>query len=95
MGAGKGCITFWVKMKKKQAEISTYFCLKEVRHLTVQCIPKETTRLPTLKLQKFLFLFIQTLPYDCSHIEDVHLLYCALFIFFSFLTCVERRHFFI
>ena len=29
------------------------------------------------------FLFIQTLTYDCSHIEDVHLLYCLCFIFFS------------
>ena len=23
------------------------------------------------------FLYIQTLHYDCSHIEDVHLLFCA------------------
>ena len=33
---------------------------------------------------------------DCSHIEDVHLLFFAHFmIFFSFLRCVELRHFFI
>ena len=42
-----------------------------------------------------LFLFIQTLPNDCLHIEDVHLLFCALFIiFFSFLGGVELRHIF-
>ena len=44
------------------------------------------TSLYNLYLQKFSFLLIQTLPYDCSHIEDVHLLYCACFInFISFL----------
>ena len=48
-----------------------------------------------LQLQKFSFLFIQTLPNDCIHIEDVHLLFCARFIFFfSFLRGVELRHFF-
>ena len=48
-----------------------------------------------LLLQKFSFFFIQTLPNDCSHIEDVHLLFCARFInFFSFLRGVELRHFF-
>ena len=42
---------------------------------------------------KFLFLFIQTLPNDCSHIEDVNLLFCARFIiFFHFLRGVELRH---
>ena len=42
------------------------------------------------------FLFIQTLPYDCSHIEGVHLQYCARFIiFFLILTGVELRHFYI
>ena len=41
-------------------------------------------------------VFIQTLAYVCSHIEDVHLLYCACFIiFFLFLTDVELRHFFL
>ena len=35
-----------------------------------------------LLLQKFSFLFIQTLQNDCSYIEDVHLLFCAHFIFF-------------
>ena len=41
------------------------------------------------------FIFIQTLPNDSSHIEDVHLLFCARLInFFSFLRGVELRHFF-
>ena len=32
---------------------------------------------------------------DCSHIEDVHLLFCAHFInIFSFLRGIELRHFF-
>ena len=44
--------------------------------------------------KNFLFFFIQTSHNDCSHIEDVHLLYCAHFIiFFSFLMGVEHRHF--
>ena len=44
-------------------------------------------------LKKFSFLYIQTLPYDCLHIEDVHLLFCASSFFFSFLRGVELRHF--
>ena len=45
--------------------------------------------------RKFSFLFIQTLPKDCSHIEVVHLLFCARFItFFLFFRGVELRHFF-
>ena len=37
-----------------------------------------------LLLQKFSLFFIQTLPNNCSHIENVHLLFCARFItFFS------------
>ena len=32
--------------------------------------------------EKFSFLYIQNLPIDYSHIEDVHLLFCAHFIFF-------------
>ena len=35
-----------------------------------------------MKLQQYSFLYIQTLHTDCSHIEDVHLLFCARFIFF-------------
>ena len=33
--------------------------------------------IPTKMLQQFSFLYIQTLHYDCSHIEVVHLLFCA------------------
>ena len=47
-----------------------------------------------LQLQKFSFFFFQTLPNDCSHIEDVHLLFFAHFTFFSFLRAVKFRHFF-
>ena len=48
-----------------------------------------------LLLQKFSFFFIQTLPNDCTYIEDVHLLFCARFIIFcTFLMGVELRHFF-
>ena len=39
-----------------------------------------------LYLQKFSFLIIQTLYNDCSHIEDVHLIFCEHFMnIFSFL----------
>ena len=42
-----------------------------------------------------LFVFIQALRNDCSHIEDVHHLFCAPIInIFSFLTFVELRYFF-
>ena len=48
-----------------------------------------------LQLQQFSFLYVQTLPNDCSHIEDVHLLFCAHLInIFSFFTGVELRHIF-
>ena len=30
----------------------------------------------------YLFIYIQTMHYDCSHIEDVHLLFCADLIIF-------------
>ena len=66
----------------------------ELRHLVV----RNTLGVPSLcnlLLQKFLFLFIQTLPNDCSHIEDVHLLFCACFIIsFLFLRGVELKTFF-
>ena len=52
--------------------------------------PSEMLSLCNLKLQQFSFLYIQTLHNDCSHIEDVHLLFCAHFIFFfTFLTGVD------
>ena len=45
-------------------------------------------------LQNFSFLSFQTLHNDCSHIEDMHLPFCAyLIIIFLFLTGVEVRHF--
>ena len=47
-----------------------------------------------LLLQKFSFLIIQTLHNDCSHIEDVHPIFCAHFMnIFSYLSDVELRHF--
>ena len=47
-----------------------------------------------LKLQQYSILYIQTLHNDCSHIEDVHLLFCARFIIFqTFLTGVELTFF--
>ena len=43
---------------------------------------------------KAFFLFIQTLQNNCSHIEDVHLPFCAHLInIFSFLTVVEQSFF--
>ena len=43
---------------------------------------------------KVFILFYSNFAYDCSHIEDVHLLFCARFInFFSFLRVVELGHF--
>ena len=45
-----------------------------------------------LELQKFSFLFIQTLHNDCSLIEDVHPLFCENFTtFFFILRGVELR----
>ena len=39
-----------------------------------------------LKLQQFSFLYIQSLHNDCSHIEDVHLLFCAHLIIFCYIS---------
>ena len=48
-----------------------------------------------LKLQQYSFLYIQSLHNDCSHIEDVHLPFCAHLInIFLFLTGDELRYFF-
>ena len=55
---------------------------------------KGVPSLCNLKLQQYSFLYILTLHNDCSHIEDVHLAFCAHLInIFSFLTGVELRHF--
>ena len=57
---------------------------------------KGVPSLCNLKLQQYSILYIQTLHNDCSHIEDVHLLFCASFlIFLTFLTGVELRRFFL
>ena len=56
---------------------------------------KGVPSLCNLKLQQCSILYIQTLYNDCSHIEDVHLLFCECFlIFLTFLTVVELRSFF-
>ena len=55
---------------------------------------KGVPSLCNLQLQQYSFLYIHTLHDDCSHIEDVHLPFCAHFIFsFLFLMGVELRHF--
>ena len=47
-----------------------------------------------LKLRIFSFLYVQFLHNNCSHIEDVHLLFCAHLIdIFLFLRGVKLRHF--
>ena len=70
----------------------------ELKHISCLSVRRNILGVPSLcnlLLQKFSFLFVHTLPYDCSHIEDVQLLFCArLMIFFSFLKGVELRHFF-
>ena len=56
---------------------------------------KGVPSLCNLKIEQYSILYIQTLHIDCSHIEDVHLPFCARFIFFfTFLTGVELRRFF-
>ena len=55
---------------------------------------KGVPSLCNLQLHQYSFLYIQTLHDDFSHIEDVHLPFCAHFIFsFLFLMGVELRHF--
>ena len=47
----------------------------------------------SVTLQQFSFLYIQTLHNDCSHIKDVHLLFCAHLIIFDYIFwSVEFRH---
>ena len=52
---------------------------QSVRPVACRSVP------PSATLEGAKFFFIQTLPNDCSHIEIVHLLFSAHFIFFSFL----------
>ena len=56
--------------------------------------PLMVSGLCNLSLQKCSFLYIQTLHNDCSHIEDVHLLFCIHLIFFFF-RIVELRHYYV
>ena len=59
-------------------------------------IAKGVPSLCNLELQQYSILYIQTLHNDCSHIEDVYLLFCSCFKFFkTFLTGVELRCFFL
>ena len=44
---------------------------------------KGVPNLCNLKLEQYSILYIQTLHNDFSHIEDVHLIFCACSIFFS------------
>ena len=46
-----------------------------------------------LLLNQYLFLYIQTLHNDCSHIEDMHLLFCEIVSLFYHFGGVELRHF--
>ena len=56
---------------------------------------KGVPSLCNLQHHQYSFLCIKTLHDDFSHIEDVHLPFCAHFIFsFLFLMGVELRHFF-
>ena len=54
----------------------------ELRHFSIKNV-QGVPSLCNLQLQQYSLLFIQTLLNGCSHIEDVHLLFCANFIFFS------------
>ena len=75
---------------------SSTWSTRSVRPSICQSI-RNTFGVPSLcnlQLQKFSFLFIQTLYNDCSHIEDVHHLLCAHFMnFFSLMPGGELRHF--
>ena len=63
--------------------------------LSVRSSVRNTFGVPSLcnlLLQKLSFLFIKTLHNDCSHIENVHLPFCAHLIkIFSFFMVVELR----
>ena len=80
----------------------SHFC--ECRHLDI--FPSEMRRgvvfpdhshllfLVFCNSTRFSFLYIQTKNIDCSHIEDVHLLFCAHLInIFSVFTGVEHQYF--
>ena len=72
----------------------TFLAGVELRRFSIRNA-KGVPNLCNLKLEQYSILYIQALHNDCSHIEDVHLLFCAYSIFFfTFLTGVELRHFF-
>ena len=48
-----------------------------------------------LLLQQFSFLYFQSLNNDCSHIEDVQLLFCAHFILYYIFEGNELRHYYV
>ena len=56
----------------------------ELRHFFSIINAKGVPSLCNLKLQLYSSLYIQTLHNECSHIENVHLLFCARLIFFFF-----------
>ena len=56
----------------------------ELKHLSIQnCLLVSGSC--NLLLQQFSFFCIQTLHNDCSHIEDVHLLFSTHFMIFTFI----------
>ena len=69
-------------------------CLSKIRSsngTTLSVCPSKTL-FGCLQFQKF----IQTFHNDGSHIEDVHLLFCAYFMnIFSIFRGVELRHFYV
>ena len=72
----------------------TFLTGVELRHFSIRKA-KGVPSLCNLKPEQYSILYIQNLHNDCSHIEDVHLLFCACFIiFFTFLTGVELKRFF-
>ena len=72
----KMCTSYFV-------HVSSFFSLFwRVLNLDIFSIrnAKGVPSLCNLKLQQYSILYIQTLHNDCSHVEDVHLLFCACFI---------------
>ena len=64
--------------------------------LKIDIFPSKMLSKCNLELQEYSFLYILTLHNDCSHSEDVHLLFYAQFAIFFFIFCgLELRHFFV
>ena len=64
----------------------------KLRHFSIQNT-EGVSGLCNLKLKQFSILYIQTLPIDCSYIEDVQRL-CPFDKYFHIFTGVGLRHFF-